>query len=53
MGEEFAVDAYFNNLGNPVVLNIFQLHFNSENDVKDILYSTNKLIYDKYLKFIN
>lgn len=47
-GEEFAVDVYFDEKKNPVILNIFHHRFASENDVSDRLYCTSKDIYDKY-----
>lgn len=48
-GDEFAVDAYFNSEGNPVILNIFHHLFASESDVSDRIYCSSKDIYDKYL----
>jgi hypothetical protein len=47
-GEEFAVDAYFNRNGNPVVLNIFKHIFSSENDVGDRVYFTSKTVMETY-----
>jgi hypothetical protein len=47
-GEEFAVDAYFNSIGKPVVLNIFKHIFSSENDVSDRLYFTSKSVIETY-----
>ena len=47
-GEEFAVDAYFNRAGKPVVLNIFKHIFSSENDVSDRVYFTSKIIIETY-----
>lgn len=53
-GEEFAVDAYFDNNGEPVILNIFNHPFVSENDVSDRVYLTSKNILKKYVnKFEN
>ena len=43
-GEEFAVDVYFNNVGKPVVLNIFHHPFRDENDVSDRIYLTSAQI---------
>ncbi|MDD3247181.1 MAG: ATP-grasp domain-containing protein [Methanosarcina sp.] len=43
-GEEFAVDAYFNRAGKPVVLNILKHIFSSENDVSDRVYFTSKAV---------
>jgi len=47
-GEEFAVDAYFNNKGKPVVLNIFKHIFSSENDVSDRVYFTSKTVIETH-----
>ncbi|MGB9939285.1 ATP-grasp domain-containing protein [Methanosarcina sp.] len=47
-GEEFAVDAYFNSKGKPVVLNIFKHIFSSENDVGDRVYFTSKTVMETY-----
>ncbi|MCO5382534.1 MAG: ATP-grasp domain-containing protein [Methanosarcina barkeri] len=47
-GEEFAVDAYFNNQGKPVVLNIFKHIFSSENDVSDRVYFTSKTVIETH-----
>ena len=47
-GEEFAVDAYFNRAGKPVVLNIFKHIFSSENDVSDRVYFTSKTVIETY-----
>lgn len=43
-GEEFAVDAYFNKNGKPIVLNIFHHPFKDENDVSDRIYLTSSQI---------
>lgn len=47
-GEEFAVDAYFNSKGKPVVLNIFKHIFSSENDVSSRVYFTSKKVIETY-----
>ena len=47
-GEEFAVDAYFNSAGKPVVLNILKHVFSSENDVSDRVYFTSKSVIETY-----
>ena len=47
-GNEFAVDAYFNREGKPVVLNIFKHIFSSENDVSDRVYFTSKTVIETY-----
>jgi len=49
-GDEFAVDAYYDTKGEPVVLNIYKHPFVSEKDVSDRLYISSKEIYDKYLE---
>lgn len=49
-GEEFAVDAYFNKEGNPVILNILKHPFLDENDVSDRGYITSKKIIQENLK---
>jgi biotin carboxylase len=41
-GEEFAVDAYFNATGEPIILNILHHTFSSESDVSDRVYTTSK-----------
>ena len=47
-GEEFAVDAYFNSSGKPVILNILKHVFSSENDVSDRVYFTSKSVIETY-----
>jgi len=49
-GDEFALDAYFDNDGKATILNIFQHPFLNEKDVSDRLYFTSKAIIKKYLK---
>ena len=39
-GEEYAVDAYYDRNGTPVILNIFKHLFSDESDVRDRLYIT-------------
>ena len=39
-GEEFAIDAYFDKDGKPVILNIFKHPFSDETDVSDRVYFT-------------
>jgi hypothetical protein len=51
-GDEFAVDAYFNRAGKPVVLNIFKHIFSSENDVSDRIYFTSKKVIETYREAI-
>jgi len=50
IGEEFAVDAYFNSLGEPVILNIMKHTFSSDNDVSDRVYTSSKEIIESNLK---
>jgi hypothetical protein len=47
-GEEFAIDAYFNNDGEVVILNILHHKFSSSTDVSDRVYSTSQSIIRKY-----
>lgn len=47
-GEEYAVDAYFDDCGKPVIVNIFHHPFLSGKDVADRLYLTSKALFDKY-----
>lgn len=48
-GEEFAIDAYFDNDGKPVILNILKHPFSSAKDVSDRLYFTSKKIMKEHL----
>jgi hypothetical protein len=48
-GEEFAVDAYYNNTGEAVVLSIFRHTFSSDTDVSDRVYTTSKEIIENNL----
>jgi carbamoylphosphate synthase large subunit len=43
-GDEFAVDAYFDSQGEPVIVGILQHIFSSESDVSDRVYTTSKNI---------
>jgi len=47
-GEEFAIDAYYNNEGKPVILNILKHLFSSDEDVSDRVYITSKEIMERY-----
>ncbi len=47
-GEEYAVDAYFDNEGQPIILNIYHHRFASESDTSDRLYCSSKALYDQY-----
>lgn len=49
-GEEFAVDAYFDKEGKPVILNIFQHPFSSAKDVSDRIYFSSKKIITQNLE---
>ena len=48
-GEEFAVDAYYNATGEPVILSIFKHTFSSDTDVSDRVYTTSKKIIESNL----
>src|SRR5665648_188342 len=48
-GAEYAIDAYFDNHGDPVILNILEHPFSSNGDVSDRIYFTSKEIMRKYL----
>jgi len=47
-GEEYAVDAYYDEHESPVILNIFHHKFMDESDTSDRLYLTNKGLFDHY-----
>jgi carbamoylphosphate synthase large subunit len=49
-GDEFAVDAYFNDDGEAVILNILEHTFASEADVSDRVYSTSKAVIENNLE---
>lgn len=49
-GDEFAVDAYFNEYGQPIILNIFLHPFASEDDVSDRAYISSKEIIGNNIK---
>ena len=48
-GEEFAIDAYYDRDGEPVILNIFQHPFFNEKDVSDRIYLMSTGIMIKYM----
>ena len=48
-GEEFAIDAYYDIDGTPVILNIFEHPFLDSKDVKDRIYLTSKNTMMKYM----
>ncbi|NLP56920.1 ATP-grasp domain-containing protein [Lutibacter sp. B1] len=47
-GDEYAIDCYFNNKGEPVILNILHHVFSSGKDVSDRVYTTSKEIILKH-----
>jgi len=47
-GKEFAIDAYFNEEGKPVILNVLEHIFPNEDDLTDRAYITSKEIIIKY-----
>ncbi|KUO65017.1 MAG: ATP-grasp 4 superfamily protein [Gracilibacter sp. BRH_c7a] len=47
-GQEFAIDAYYNNEGKPIILNILKHLFSSDTDVSDRIYITSKEIMERY-----
>ena len=49
-GDEFAVDAYYNSIGEPVILNILNHTFSSDTDVSDRAYISSKKIIENNLK---
>jgi hypothetical protein len=51
-GEEFAIDAYFDNDGEVVILNILHHKFSSDTDVSDRVYSTSERIIRKYIESV-
>ena len=48
-GAEYAIDAYYDSNGDPVILNILEHPFSSNGDVSDRIYFTSKEIIRKYL----
>ncbi len=48
-GDEFAIDCYFNASGAPVILNILEHQFSSDEDVSDRLYFTSTEIIKKQI----
>lgn len=48
-GTEFAIDAYYDDNGEPVILNIFTHRFASADDVSDRIYYTSKEIIETYI----
>jgi len=52
-GEEYAVDMYFNENGNPEILNIYHHPLPERNEYFHVLYYTNKNIFDKFYDRLN
>lgn len=53
-GAEFACDAYFNSIGEPVILGIYSHPFLNEDDFRDVVYYTNsKIMYEMLPKIEN
>jgi len=51
-GDEYAFDAYYDELGKPVLLNTFKHYFASSNDVSDrVYYASKEIIEANYLIF--
>lgn len=48
-GEEFAIDAYFDEVGEVVVLGLYHHVFSSDSDVSDRVYTTSVELYETYL----
>ena len=48
-GDEYAIDAYYDADGNPVIMNIFRHPFNGGGDVSDRIYLTSKNIIKEHL----
>lgn len=51
-GEEYAIDAYYDENGTPVILNIMKHDFSSTSDVSDRLYYTSKEIINEQLHIL-
>lgn len=49
-GEEFAFDAYFNDVGEPVILNVYKHFFSSSEDVSDRVYISSKEIIESNIE---
>ncbi len=51
-GEEYALDAYYNAAGQPVILTILKHMFSSDEDVSDRIYiSSKQIVEDNYARF--
>lgn len=51
-GNEYAIDAYFNQAGEPVVLNVFKRMFSHEGDTSDRIYYTSKQVLKEALSSV-
>jgi hypothetical protein len=49
-GDEYAIDAYYDTSGKPVIINILKHIFSSDTDVSDRIYMTSKQIIENYLE---
>ncbi len=49
-GEEFAIDAYYDELSKPVILNILKHPFSTDTDVSDRIYYTSREIIQEHLE---
>ena len=49
-GEEFAIDAYYNSIGEPVILGIFKHIFSSDNSVSQRVYCSSKEVIESNLE---
>jgi len=49
-GDEYAIDAYYDVSGKPVIINILKHIFSSDTDVSDRVYMTSKQIIESYLE---
>lgn len=48
-GEEYAMDCYFNKIGEPVILSVLHHRFSTGKDVNDRVYTTSEEIIEKHL----
>ncbi|WP_042474712.1 ATP-grasp domain-containing protein [Bacillus ndiopicus] len=51
-GQELAVDAYFNEDGKPIILNLFARMFRDAEDMSDRIYYTSKQVLAQYLSVV-
>ena len=52
-GEEYAVDMYFNENGKPEILNIYHHPLSEKNEYFNVLYYTNKEIFERFYDRLN